>query len=100
MFTVVGIPLGLLGLLSLALVYAAGYVVAGLALGRAIVKDPTSRYLPFLAGLIILRVVGLVPVVGGLVTFLASASGLGALAIVGRRAARRSPPIGAGVASP
>lgn len=89
--TLVGIPLGLLGLLSLALLYSLGYVVAALALGRSIVREPTSVYLSFLVGLGILRVVGLVPVAGGLVTFLASAFGLGALAIAGWRAARRPP---------
>ena len=89
LFTLVGITLGLLGLLSLALLYAMGYVVAGLALGRAIVKEPKSRYLALLVGLGILRVAGLIPVVGGLLTFVAGAYGIGALAIAGRRAARR-----------
>ncbi len=37
---------------------------------------------------VVLRVVGLVPVLGGLVTFLAAAYGVGAVAIAGRRAAR------------
>ncbi len=57
MFTVVGIPLGVLGLLSLALLYATGYVVAALALGWMMVDEPTSRYLAFLVGLVILRLV-------------------------------------------
>ena len=91
LLTLVGIPLGLLGLLSLAILYSLGYVVASLALGRAILKEPTSVYLSFLVGLGILRVVGLVPVVGGLVTFFAFAFGVGALAIAGWRAARRPP---------
>ncbi len=56
---------------------------------RAIVKEPRSRYLALLAGLGILRIVGLIPAVGGLVTFVASAYGIGALAIAGWRAARR-----------
>ena len=92
MFTVVGIPLGVVGLLSLALLYAVGYIVAALALGRTMVKEPRSRYLAFLAGLVILRALGLIPVLGGLITFLASAYGLGALAIAGLRAARRPAP--------
>ena len=100
MFTVVGIPLGVIALLSLALLYAMGYVAAALALGRMMVKEPTSRYLAFLAGLVVLRIVGLIPVIGGLVTFVASAYGVGALAIAGRRAARRPTPIGAGTARP
>jgi hypothetical protein len=100
MLTVVGIPLGVISLLSLALLYAMGYVVAALALGRMMVKEPRSRYLAFLAGLVVLRIVGLIPVIGGLVTFLASAYGVGALAIAGRRAARRPTPIGAGTPGP
>ena len=37
------------------------------------------------SALVILRVVGLIPIVGGLVTFVASAFGVGALAIAGWR---------------
>ena len=91
MFSLVGIPLGLLGLLSLGLIFTLGYVVGALAVGRLMVKEPTSRYLAFLAGFVVLRLVGLVPVIGGLVTFVAFLYGLGALAIAGWRAARREP---------
>ncbi len=91
MLTIVGIPLGLLGLLSLALLYALGYVVGAFTLGRLVVKEPASRYLALLAGLVVLRLVGLVPVGGGLVTFLTSPYGLGALAIAGWAARRRTP---------
>ena len=100
MLTLVGIPLGVLGLLSLAVVYATGYVVAALALGRTMVKEPRSRYLAFLAGLGILRVLGLVPVVGGLLTFVAAAYGLGAIAIAGRRAGREPTPMTVGAPTP
>lgn len=105
LLTLVGIPLGLLGLLSLALLYALGFVVAGLTLGRLLVKEPASRYLALLAGLVILRLVGLVPVVGGLITFLASAYGIGAMAIAAWRTARRpaaplAPSAGPAVATP
>ncbi|HEX2047836.1 MAG TPA: hypothetical protein VHF27_08730 [Acidimicrobiales bacterium] len=101
LLTLVGIPLGLLGLLSLAPLYAVGFVVAGLTLGRLIVKEPASRYLALLAGLVILRLVGLVPAVGGLVTFLASAYGIGAVATAGWRAARRpATPVGPTAATP
>lgn len=93
LFTLLGIPLGLLGLLSLILLCTVGYVVAALALGRLAVKEPTSIYLAFLAGFAILRVVNLVPVLGGLVSFLATAVGLGAVAIAGWRAARRTPAV-------
>lgn len=91
MFTLVGIPLGLLGLLSLGLLFAVGIVVASLAVGRLLVKEPTSRYLAFLVGLLILRVGGLIPFIGGMVTFVAAAYGIGAVAIAAWRAARREP---------
>ncbi len=91
MLTLVGIPLGLLGLLSLGLLFAVGFVVASLAVGRLLVKEPTSRYLAFLVGLVILRGGGLIPFIGGLVTFVASAYGIGAVAIAAWRAARREP---------
>ena len=99
LFTVVAFPLGVLGLLSLAPLYAVGYVVAALTLGRVLVKEPRSPYLAFPAGLVVLRVVGLVPVLGGLVTFLAGAYGLGALAVAAWRAARHPAPLPA-VAAP
>ncbi len=91
LLTLVGIPLGLLGLVSLAVLCALGYVMAALALGRAVLAEPRSVYLSFLAGLAILRVVGLIPVLGGLAGFLATAFGLGALVVAGSRAARRPP---------
>ena len=100
LLTLLGIPLGLLGLLSLILLCTVGYVVAALALGRAVVKEPTSVYLAFLVGFAILRLVNVVPVVGGLVSFLATAFGLGALAIAGWRAARRTPAAPATGSSP
>lgn len=90
MLTIIGIPLGLLGLLILVLLYAVGSVVGALALGRLMVKEPASRYLAFVVGLVVLRLVGLVPAVGGLVTFLVAAYGLGAVALAGGRAARSS----------
>ena len=93
MLTIVGIPLGLLGLLTLVLLYAVGYVVGALAVGRLMVKEPASRFLAFVVGLVVLRLVGLVPAVGGLVTFLVAAYGLGAVALAGGRAARSRGPV-------
>ncbi len=84
----------------MALLYSLGYVVAALALGRAMVKEPRSAYLAFLAGFAVLRLVGLVPALGGVVTFLATAFGLGALTIAAGRAARRDPAVAAGAAAP
>ena len=92
MVTLVGIPLGLIGLLSLALLYSVGYVIAALLLGRRLLAEPRNVILAFLVGLLILRVVGLIPVLGGLVTAAATIYGVGALAIAAWRAARTPAP--------
>lgn len=82
---VVTIPIGLFVLLGLALLYTVGYVAGAHAIGRLIVKAPTSRFLAFLAGFAILRVLALIPVLGGLVWTAASIFGLGVLWVASRR---------------
>jgi hypothetical protein len=79
--TVIGIPLGLGLLAALLLIYALGYSAAAWILGRSIVREPTAWAVAFLAGWAILRVVALVPILGGLAWFAAVAFGLGALAV-------------------
>jgi hypothetical protein len=91
MVTIVGIPLGLIGLLSLALLYSLGFVVASFVLGRRLLAEPRSVYLAFFVGLVILRVIGIIPVLGGLVTLAAVVYGVGALTIAAWRAGRRQP---------
>ena len=90
--TLVGIPLGLIGLLSLALFYGLGYVLAALVLGRRLIKEPRGLVLAFFVGLVILRVFDLIPALGNLVTFAATVFGLGALTVAAWRAARGGPP--------
>lgn len=82
--TIVGIPLGLFLLFGLGLVYSIGYVVGGLALGRLVVKEPTSRYLAFLAGWGALRVLALVPFLGGIAWLVGTVLGLGTLWVAAR----------------
>ena len=84
--TIVGIPLGLFLLLALALVYSIGYVVGALGVGRLLVKEPTSRYLAFLVGWGTLRVLALVPFLGGLAWLVAAVLGLGTLWVTSRAA--------------
>jgi hypothetical protein len=79
--TIVGIPLGLGLLAALLLIYALGYSAAAWILGRSIVRGPTAWAVAFLVGWAILRVLALVPILGGLVWFAAVAFGLGALAV-------------------
>jgi hypothetical protein len=85
--TVVAIPLGLFLLLALGLLYTIGYIAAAHALGRKLVNPPASRFVAFLAGWAILRVLGVIPFLGGIMWTLASIFGLGLLWV----AARRSP---------
>jgi hypothetical protein len=88
--TLVGIPLAIAVLLALLPVYAIGYTTSAWLLGRAIVGPPRGRVLAFLAGWAILRVIALIPVVGGLAWFGATVFGLGALTIALWRS-RRGP---------
>ncbi len=91
--TVVGIPLGLFLLLALALLYTVGYVAGAHAVGRMVVKPPASRYVAFLAGLGIVRLLALVPVVGGIVWAITTIVGLGALVVAARRVTQDSAPV-------
>jgi hypothetical protein len=79
--TIVGIPLGIGLLAALLLIYALGYSAAAWILGRSILRGSTGWFVAFLVGWGILRVVALVPVLGGLVWFAAVVFGLGALAV-------------------
>jgi hypothetical protein len=82
---VVAIPLGVFLLLALALLYTVGYVAGAHGIGRMLLRAPTSRFLAFLVGWGILRVLALIPVVGGLVWTLASIFGLGLLWVAARQ---------------
>jgi cytoskeletal protein CcmA (bactofilin family) len=89
--TVVGLPLGLLLLLALAPIYALAYTVAAYALGQRILGPERGRFVAFLAGLAILRVLAIVPVLGGIVWFAATVFGLGLLVRTARRGRRGTP---------
>jgi ABC-type dipeptide/oligopeptide/nickel transport system permease subunit len=88
---VIAVPLGLFVLLGLALIYTVGYVAGAHVVGRAIVKSPRSRFVAFLAGWAILRVIALVPILGGICWILATMVGLGALLLAARAAPDRTP---------
>jgi hypothetical protein len=87
--TVVGIPLGLVLLAALGLIYALGYSATAWILGRSILRGATAPILAFLVGWAILRVLALVPILGGLVWFAAVVLGLGALMVAIWRARSR-----------
>lgn len=91
-FTLIGAPLSVAYFLFiLPVVWFIGYLVAGTQLGRMLLRsryDEAHPYLPAMLGLIILQVAGLVPVVGGLIAFLAGVAGSGALLVLAWRAWR------------
>jgi hypothetical protein len=94
--TLVGIPLGLGLLAALGLLYALGYGASAWILGRSLLRPPTAWILAFLVGWGILRLVALIPILGGLVWFAAVVFGLGALVVAiwrGRSATRAAPTV-------
>jgi hypothetical protein len=94
--TLLGLPLAGLILLSLLPVYAFGYVAGAWALGRRRVEPPRNRFLAFLAGLAVLRVLALIPVLGLLVGLAATIFGLGLIGgAIGGSQERRGDPAAA-----
>jgi hypothetical protein len=89
--TIVGIPFGFGLAMALFLIYALGYTTGAWLLGRRLVGAPRSRFLAFLVGLGILRLVALVPIVAGIVGAIAAVLGLGAIAVAIWRARRPVP---------
>jgi hypothetical protein len=79
--TIIGLPLGLATLFALALLFGLAYVTGAYFLGRLILREPRNRLLAFLVGWGILRVVAIVPVLGGLALAAASIYGIGCLTV-------------------
>jgi hypothetical protein len=91
--TLVGIPLGIGLLLLMMPLYSLGYTMGGWYLGRRILSGH-ARAVAVLLGILILRVLALIPILGGLVGFIATILGLGMLAVAataGGRAPREAP---------
>ncbi len=85
-FTVIGIPLGIaLLLVVLPLLWTLGYVVAATRLGfflsdlRHAPPNLDRPYLEAVAGVVVLQLIGLIPIVGGIVVALAGLFGSGAI---------------------
>ena len=87
MVTLVGLPLGVGLLFALGLIYGIGYTAGAWILGRR-VASRASPILAFLAGWGILRILALIPFLGGLVGLAAVVVGLGAIVMAGSRARR------------
>lgn len=99
MLTIIGIPLGLALLLALLPIYAIGYAMAGWVLGRRILPQSRRPLLALVAGLAVLRLLALVPLLGGLVGFVATVVGLGALTLATFTARSHGAPAGAAVSA-
>jgi cytoskeletal protein CcmA (bactofilin family) len=86
LITLVGIPFGIGLLLALLPLFAIGYACGCWILGRRMVGPPRGPVLAFLAGWGVLRILALIPFVGGLFGIAATAVGLGALVVAAWRA--------------
>jgi membrane protease YdiL (CAAX protease family) len=89
LISVVAIPFGVVLLLALAAIYLVGFATGAWMLGRLLLAHPRPRWLALLAGVALVQVAALVPVVGGLVALAALVTGLGAIALA--IAAARNP---------
>jgi hypothetical protein len=91
--TLVGIPFGVAVLLAAIPVLLVAYVTSAWIVGRRVLrKRSTSPWAALLAGWGILRVLALIPVLGGLVGLAATVVGLGALTVALWQARRPGAP--------
>ena len=90
--TIVGLPFGLALLLGWGLVWLVGLGLTTWVVGRAVVKEPRSRWLALLAGWGIGSAIGLVPFVNVVWWVLGGTYGLGAGIVAVWRARKPAPP--------
>ncbi len=86
--TLLALPLGVALLLGLGIFYGVGYAAGAIGVGRLIVRTPTNRWLSFLAGWGLLRVLAIVPVLGVLVMIATVVVGLGSITVAVHRSQR------------
>jgi hypothetical protein len=92
--TIIGIPLGFTIFVLLIVLWFLGYLVAGATFGVELVNrlgrgsEGSNLYLAVAVGLLLFQLIGLIPVVGFVVTTLAGFLGAGALAFLTWRAWR------------
>ena len=85
------LPIASILLLALAFIYTLGYVVATLAVGNMILRSSSNRFVVFLVGWVGLRLVALIPFLGGWLWLLGCIWGLGLLALAIHRRATDTP---------
>lgn len=79
--TLIGIPLAILLLVGYIFLLIFSQVFAALALGQktlGLLNQKANQALSLILGLLILALLGIIPIVGGIITFLAMLAGLGA----------------------
>jgi hypothetical protein len=86
--SLVGLPLGLALLLAIAFLYSVGYAWMVYAVGRALWREPRSRWLALLFGWLIVAGLSAIPYVGGFLWFAGAVLGLGASTVAAWRARR------------
>jgi hypothetical protein len=95
--TIIGIPVGLgILLVLIPLIALIGYIVASYWVGEKLGSMMNLRAGPvvlMIIGLVVLQLVGLIPWIGGLLAFLATLMGAGALILYLWRARRGEPPV-------
>jgi hypothetical protein len=79
--SLVGLPLGLGLLLALAFLYSIGFTWSAYAVGRTLWREPRSRWLALLFGWAIVAAVSAIPFAGGVVWFVGSVLGVGAMTV-------------------
>ena len=84
--SVIGLPLGVVVLLTLGFFYMLGYVASAYFLGRLILGPARNRFVAYLVGWAILTVAGIIPVVNGIVLIAATVFGLGMIVVATFRA--------------
>ncbi|MCD2203140.1 bactofilin family protein [Halobacterium sp. KA-6] len=91
LFTIVGIPIAVVGMFLYALVLALSYVWGAYAVGEWILglANRESRWLALLAGVLAIHVVSYAPFLGGLIEFVVLLFGLGGLTVAGYQHVRR-----------
>ncbi|MGZ8600497.1 MAG: hypothetical protein ACXWX6_09905 [Actinomycetota bacterium] len=86
LLSLVGLPLGIGLLLALVLLYSIGFAWSVFTVGRALWREPRSRWLALPIGWVLVAGVSAIPFVGGLVWFVGSVIGLGAMTVAAWRA--------------
>ena len=85
--TVIGIPVGITLLIVMPLIWGLGYVATGTRLGffladlRHRTPDLAHPYLEAALGVVIFQLIGLIPILGGIVVALAGLFGVGAIVV-------------------